>query len=271
MGSDGVRGVGPGGRRGWAGSCWPGRGGAARARLGGQPRRRRRRDRLHRAADRAGAGAGRLRPAPRRPATSSPASPPSRPRRAVRRDPGGPPAGRPVPAGRRSGPARGAARRRGHRRRACRAPPCWPRSPGCCIAANDPGPVTPTSGLDWTVLAVGRVHARRHQRVRPPGRDVRHPARGRPGRRLPGVRGRSAAGRSSRWAVGGVALGVGLLVTRLVETFGRPAAGQRSRADAGPGRHDQRRAGTCPGTSRSTTGPRRCRTPADAGPGRPVA
>ena len=43
----------------------------------------------------------------------------------------------------------------------------------------------------------------------------------------------------SRWAVGGAALGVGLVVTRLVETFGRPGRRPPTKRRAGWGRHDQ--------------------------------
>ena len=32
---------------------------------------------------------------------------------------------------------------------------CWPPSPACCSPPTAPKPVAPTSGLDWTVLAVG--------------------------------------------------------------------------------------------------------------------
>ncbi|MGV9216202.1 ABC transporter permease [Micromonospora sp. RB23] len=95
---------------------------------------------------------------------------------------------------------------------------------GVLLAANPPGVVTPTSGLDWTVLAIG---------VSLLGGTSAYGRRG-------GVFGTVLAvglvtvfeayaperdWSVSRWAVGGVALGVGLLVTRLVETFGRPRPG----------------------------------------------
>ncbi|WP_431974878.1 ABC transporter permease subunit [Micromonospora haikouensis] len=92
---------------------------------------------------------------------------------------------------------------------------------GILFASNGDGPVVPTEGLGWTTLAVG----------------------------IALLGGTSAYGRRgaifgtllavslvvvlrawldaegwivSRWAVGGAALGVGLVVTRLVETYGRP-------------------------------------------------
>ncbi|WP_435205411.1 ABC transporter permease [Micromonospora sp. bgisy143] len=95
---------------------------------------------------------------------------------------------------------------------------------GVLLAANPPGVVVPTSGLDWTVLAIG---------VSLLGGTSAYGRRG-------GVFGTVLAvglvtvfeayaperdWSVSRWAVGGVALGVGLLVTRLVETFGRPRPG----------------------------------------------
>ncbi|MGC4895060.1 ABC transporter permease [Micromonospora sp. DT31] len=102
---------------------------------------------------------------------------------------------------------------------------------GVLIATNGDGRVTPGTGLDWTVLAIGSVLL------------AGTSAYGRRG----GVFGTllavclvvvflswSAAQdwTVSRWAVGAVALGVGLVVTRLVETFGRPrpsGAADRSR------------------------------------------
>ncbi|MEV6693278.1 ABC transporter permease [Micromonospora sp. NPDC051196] len=93
---------------------------------------------------------------------------------------------------------------------------------GALVASSD-GTVTPTAGLDWTVLAVGAVLLA--------------------GTSAFGLRGGvfgtllavGAAGlffayaqergwTVSRWAVGGAALAVGLVVTRLVERYGRPAA-----------------------------------------------
>ncbi|MEV4119392.1 ABC transporter permease [Micromonospora sp. NPDC049645] len=95
---------------------------------------------------------------------------------------------------------------------------------GVLLAANDPEPVAPTSGLDWTVLAIGVALL------------AGTSAYGRRG----GVFGTVLAvslvavfqvyapergWTLSNWEVGGAALGVGLLVTRLVETFGRPRPG----------------------------------------------
>nr|WP_199737012.1 MULTISPECIES: ABC transporter permease [Micromonospora] len=92
---------------------------------------------------------------------------------------------------------------------------------GVLIAANGSGPVAPVTGLDWTVLAVGTVML------------AGTSAYGRRG----GIFGALfavglvevflawAATRGwtiSRWAVGGATLGAGLLVTRLVESLGRP-------------------------------------------------
>ncbi|MFC8300570.1 ABC transporter permease [Micromonospora orduensis] len=95
---------------------------------------------------------------------------------------------------------------------------------GVLIAANGPGPVTPGTGLDWTVLALG---------VALLGGTSAFGRRG-------GVFGTLLAvslvtvlreyapergWTLSTWALGGAAVGVGLLVTRLVETFGRPRTG----------------------------------------------
>lgn len=92
---------------------------------------------------------------------------------------------------------------------------------GVLVAANGTGPVTPTSGLDWTVLAVG---------VSMLGGTSAYGRRG-------GIFGALLAvalvvtylawaaetgAPTDRWAVGGTALAGGLLVTRLVETYGRP-------------------------------------------------
>ncbi|MGC5017510.1 ABC transporter permease [Micromonospora sp. DT47] len=92
---------------------------------------------------------------------------------------------------------------------------------GVLLAANSTGPVAPTSGLDWTVLAVGVAML------------AGTSAYGRRG----GVFGTLtavslvvvfqawAAARGwtvGRWTVGGAALGAGLVVTRLVEAYGRP-------------------------------------------------
>ncbi len=101
---------------------------------------------------------------------------------------------------------------------------------GSLLATADAGPVAPTPGLDWTVLGVGTALL------------AGTSAFGRRG----GVFGAllavslvtlviadlEAGGHSvSRWAVGAAALGVGLVVTRLVEAFGRPRAGRAVVAD----------------------------------------
>ncbi|MCO1596742.1 ABC transporter permease [Micromonospora sp. RHAY321] len=101
---------------------------------------------------------------------------------------------------------------------------------GVLLAANGPGPVAPTSGLDWTVLAIG---------VALLGGTSAFGRRG-------GVFGtllavglvavfqayaRARGWTVDTWTVGGVALGVGLLVTRLVETFGRPRPGSTDRPE----------------------------------------
>ncbi|OKI52777.1 ABC transporter permease [Micromonospora sp. CB01531] len=92
---------------------------------------------------------------------------------------------------------------------------------GMLIAANGSGPVAPATGLDWSVLAVGTAML---------GGTSAYGRRG-------GIFGTlfavslvevflvwaAAQGWTiSRWAVGGATLGTGLLVTRLVEAFGRP-------------------------------------------------
>ncbi|MBG6101103.1 ABC transporter permease [Micromonospora vinacea] len=101
---------------------------------------------------------------------------------------------------------------------------------GVLLAANDPGPVAPTSGLDWTVLAIGvallagtSAYGRRggvFGTLLAVGLvtvfQVYAPERG---------------WTLSNWVVGGVAFGVGLLATRLVETLGRPRAGGPERIE----------------------------------------
>ncbi|WP_320067783.1 ABC transporter permease [Micromonospora sp. RTGN7] len=92
---------------------------------------------------------------------------------------------------------------------------------GVLIAGNTAEPVVPTEGLGWTVLAVGTALF------------AGTSAFGRRG----GIFGTLLAAslvavllawseargwRISRWTVGGAALGVGLVVTRLVEAYGRP-------------------------------------------------
>ncbi|WP_319461598.1 ABC transporter permease [Micromonospora sp. RTP1Z1] len=92
---------------------------------------------------------------------------------------------------------------------------------GVLIAANGTGPVAPTSGLDWSILAVGTAML------------AGTSAYGRRG----GILGtlfavslvvvflawaQARGWTVSRWAVGGVTLAGGLLVTRLVEALGRP-------------------------------------------------
>ncbi|RAO53028.1 hypothetical protein PSN01_03975 [Micromonospora saelicesensis] len=101
---------------------------------------------------------------------------------------------------------------------------------GMLLAANDPGPVVPTSGLDWTVLAIGvallagtSAYGRRggvFGTLLAVGLvtvfQVYAPERG---------------WTLSNWVVGGAALGVGLLATRLVETLGRPRPGSLERPE----------------------------------------
>ncbi|MEH0841377.1 ABC transporter permease [Micromonospora sp. CPCC 205711] len=104
---------------------------------------------------------------------------------------------------------------------------------GVLVAANDAGPVVPAAGLDWTVLAIGVAML------------AGTSAYGRRG----GIFGTllavclvvvflawaEARGWTvSRWSVGAAALGVGLVVTRLVETFGRPRGTVAERAEFVP-------------------------------------
>ncbi|WP_410814646.1 ABC transporter permease [Micromonospora sp. 067-2] len=101
---------------------------------------------------------------------------------------------------------------------------------GVLLAANGPGSVIPTTGLEWTVLAIG---------VALLGGTSAFGRRG-------GVFGallavglvttfqayaRARGWTVDTWTIGGVALGVGLLVTRLVETFGRPRPGSTERPE----------------------------------------
>ncbi|MGS2613043.1 ABC transporter permease [Micromonospora sp. LZ34] len=103
---------------------------------------------------------------------------------------------------------------------------------GVLVASGGGGPVAPTPGLDWTVLAVGAALL------------AGTSAYGRRG----GVFGtllavclvalflayaQARGWTLSRWAVGGVALGVGLVVTRLVEALGRPGAGTAAESSLG--------------------------------------
>lgn len=104
---------------------------------------------------------------------------------------------------------------------------------GVLIAANGSGPVAPASGLDWSVLAIGTALL------------AGTSAYGRRG----GIFGtliavslvvvflswaQARGWTVSRWTVGGIALGVGLLVTRLVEALGRPRAVAGEVTEAGP-------------------------------------
>ncbi|MFG1774937.1 ABC transporter permease [Micromonospora sp. NPDC049048] len=106
---------------------------------------------------------------------------------------------------------------------------------GMLVASRDIAPVAPNPGLDWTVLAVGLALL------------AGTSAFGRRG----GVFGtllavclvtvflayaRARGWTVSRWAVGAAAIGVGLLVTRLVETYGRPATGAAEPVFSGDGR-----------------------------------
>ncbi|MGK5743227.1 ABC transporter permease [Micromonospora sp. URMC 103] len=94
---------------------------------------------------------------------------------------------------------------------------------GVLVAANATGPLAPTAGLDWTLVGVGVALL------------AGTSAYGRRG----GIFGtllavclvaaflayaRARGWTVSRWAVGGVTLGVGLVVTRLVERYGRPGS-----------------------------------------------
>ncbi|MEU7615456.1 ABC transporter permease [Micromonospora rifamycinica] len=104
---------------------------------------------------------------------------------------------------------------------------------GVLVAANGTGPVTPASGLDWTVLAVG---------VSMLGGTSAYGRRG-------GIFGALLAvalvvtylawaaetgAATDRWAVGGAALAAGLLVTRMVETYGRPRTAPGEPVDLPP-------------------------------------
>ncbi|SCF35028.1 ABC transporter permease [Micromonospora mirobrigensis] len=104
---------------------------------------------------------------------------------------------------------------------------------GILIAANGSGPVAPTSGLDWTVLAVGVAML------------AGTSAYGRRG----GIVGTLLAvclaavflswssaqdWTISRWATGGVVLAGGLVVTRLVEAFGRPRSAREETTEPTP-------------------------------------
>ncbi|MFI7217782.1 ABC transporter permease [Micromonospora maritima] len=106
---------------------------------------------------------------------------------------------------------------------------------GVLIAANGDGPVAPGTGLDWTVLAIGTVLL---------GGTSAYGRRG-------GVFGTLIAvslvvvflawtvahdWTIGRWALGGAVLGAGLLVTRLVETFGRPRPAPLAAVAPGPPR-----------------------------------
>ncbi|SCG75984.1 ABC transporter permease [Micromonospora humi] len=106
---------------------------------------------------------------------------------------------------------------------------------GMLIAANGDGTVAPGTGLDWSVLAVGTVLL---------GGTSAYGRRG-------GIFGALLSvclvvvflawtvahdWTVSRWAVGGAALGVGLLVTRLVEAFGRPRPAPPGPRASGPQR-----------------------------------
>ncbi|SCG52701.1 ABC transporter permease [Micromonospora inositola] len=104
---------------------------------------------------------------------------------------------------------------------------------GVLIASNGTGPVAPTSGLDWSILAVGTALL------------AGTSAYGRRGGILGTLLAVSlvvvflawAQARGwtvSRWAVGGATLGGGLLVTRLVETLGRPRTVTGEATDRGP-------------------------------------
>jgi ribose/xylose/arabinose/galactoside ABC-type transport system permease subunit len=104
---------------------------------------------------------------------------------------------------------------------------------GVLLAANGAGRVVPDPGLDWTVLGVGMALL---------GGTSAFGRRG-------GVSGTllvvvlvgflfayvDAVGHElSRWVVAGSALGIGLVVTRLVETYGRPRPAVEDRIEPGP-------------------------------------
>ncbi|WP_329015768.1 ABC transporter permease [Micromonospora rifamycinica] len=104
---------------------------------------------------------------------------------------------------------------------------------GVLVAANGTGPVTPGSGLDWTVLAVGASLL---------GGTSAYGRRG-------GIFGALLAvalvvtylawaaetgAATDRWAVGGAALAAGLLVTRMVETYGRPRTARGEPVELSP-------------------------------------
>lgn len=105
---------------------------------------------------------------------------------------------------------------------------------GVLIAANGPDRVVPESGLDWTALGFGMALL---------GGTSAFGRRG-------GVSGtvlvvvlvsflfayaEAAGPQISRWAVAGVTLAAGLVVTRLVETYGRPRPATDDTFDSGPG------------------------------------
>lgn len=105
---------------------------------------------------------------------------------------------------------------------------------GVLLAANGTGRVVPDPGLDWTALGVGMALL---------GGTSAFGRRG-------GVSGTllvvtlvgllfayvEAAGHEvSRWAVAGAALGIGLVVTRLVEAYGRPRPVAGKRVETLPG------------------------------------
>ncbi|WBB78866.1 ABC transporter permease [Micromonospora sp. WMMD882] len=104
---------------------------------------------------------------------------------------------------------------------------------GVLLAANGSGRVVPDAGLDWTALAVGMALL---------GGTSAFGRRG-------GVSGTllvvvlvnllfvytEAAGHQvNRWGIAGAAIGLGLVVTRLVETYGRPRPTAEGRAETGP-------------------------------------
>ncbi|BCJ59843.1 hypothetical protein Jiend_32650 [Micromonospora endophytica] len=88
--------------------------------------------------------------------------------------------------------------------------------------------MTPAAGLDWTVLAVGAAllggTSAFGRRGGVFGTLVTAGAVG-----LFFTYAQTSGWTVSRWAVGGVALAAGLVVTRLVEAYGRPASGPTAR------------------------------------------
>jgi hypothetical protein len=105
---------------------------------------------------------------------------------------------------------------------------------GVLLAANGSEPVAPDPGLDWTALGVGIALL---------GGTSAYGRRGGVGGTLLAVAlvglflayVEAAGYEVNRWAVAGTALAVGLVVTRLVETYGRPRPTTADTSDPGSG------------------------------------